>query len=257
MSLAPIGLSEMTEKCFLICPIGKPGSDVRRRSDQWARHVISPVANEFGYEVVRADEMPNSGIITNQLIKALFESPLVVADLTGGNPNVFYELALRHACGKPYIQMVHSGYEIPFDLQGVRTIEYDLSDPDHLKTAGTTLSRHVRSIRDGHKVDSPVSMVMTESLLSQDSNAVSVFLEKFWSLESNVELLQKSMDDLKDEISDLKSTADDVDSNVSSMENQLSSIERSSNVAQDIFRIQRSIDIIQTDIERIKNKTFG
>jgi hypothetical protein len=250
----------MAETCFLICPIGKPGSDVRRRSDQWVRHVIMPVAKQHGYEVARADEMPNSGIITNQIIKALFESPLVVADLTGGNPNVFYELALRHACGKPYIQMVHIGQEIPFDLQGVRTIEYDLSDPDHLVTASTTLSRHIRSIKDGHKVDSPVSMVMTESILSQDSNAVSVFLEKFWSLESNIELLQKNMDGLKDGIRDIGSTIDDVQNDVSSMESDLSSIEQkishdhASSLEKDIFRIQRSIDAIQADVEKIKLK---
>jgi hypothetical protein len=40
--------------------------------------------------------MPNSGVITNQVIQALIDSPLVIADLTGGNPNVFYELDMAY-----------------------------------------------------------------------------------------------------------------------------------------------------------------
>jgi len=47
-----------------------------------------------------------------------------VADLFGNNPNVYYELALRHAFSKPFIQMQDSS-EKPFDRQGIRTIRFD------------------------------------------------------------------------------------------------------------------------------------
>lgn len=242
----------MAEVCFLICPIGRTGTDIRRRSDQWVRHVVEPITSEFGYTVRRADDMPDPGVITNQVIRAIFESPLAIADLTGGNPNVYYELALRHACRKPFVQMISSGEQIPFDLQGLRTIEYDLSDPDHLKTASVTLRRHIQSIRDGHKADSPVSMAITESLFAKDDNALAIFLEKFWKMESDSELLLKGIDDLKETLDDVKSDVSSIESDVSSVESRMPG-DQSSHTPQDIWRIQRSIDVIQADILSIKS----
>lgn len=86
--------------CFVIAPIGEPGSETRRRSDQILNHVIKPVAKQAGYAAVRADEEGEPGLITHQVIQHLLDDPLVIADLTGRNPNVFYELAIRHAINK-------------------------------------------------------------------------------------------------------------------------------------------------------------
>lgn len=71
---------------------------------------------------MRADQISKSGLITTQIINQIIECPLVIADLTGANPNVFYELAIRHATGKPYIQLIEQGHRLPFDIGGVRTI---------------------------------------------------------------------------------------------------------------------------------------
>jgi len=87
----------MTKKCFVICPIDLDGSEVRRRSDQWIRHILTPVLDEVGYQSFRADQMPRPGVITTQIITELVEAPLVIADLSPANPNVLYELAVRHA----------------------------------------------------------------------------------------------------------------------------------------------------------------
>lgn len=241
----------MAKNCFLVCPIGEHGSDIRRQSNQWVEHVVRPVAQEFEYEVFRADDMPNPGIITNQIIKALIECPLVIADLSGANPNVFYELALRHASKLPVVQMVHAGERVPFDIAGVRTIEYDLSDPDRLKTAGITLKRHIQSIEDGVLVDSPVSIAITESMFSSDGNALAVFLEKFWNMEADSERILKRFDELE-------STLGDIESSISSVESDLESANRgeggneSSRTREDIWRIERSMDSIQRDIEQIR-----
>src|SRR5690242_1093880 len=92
--------------CFVISEIGEENSEIRRRADDVLKYVIAPAAIDCGYEdPVRADQLPDPGIITSQIIQYLVESPLVVADLTGRNPNVFYELAVRHATGKPVVQM--------------------------------------------------------------------------------------------------------------------------------------------------------
>jgi hypothetical protein len=92
--------------CFFIAPIGEPGTPVREDSDQVLRHIIRPVALSFGFKAIRADEIAEPGIITAQVIERVIESPLVIADLTGHHPNVFYELAIRRAIQKPFVQMI-------------------------------------------------------------------------------------------------------------------------------------------------------
>ena len=64
--------------------------------------------------------MDQPGIISNQVITRLLEDNLVIADLTDRNPNVYYELAVRHAFGKPVIQIIDSNETIPFDVSMMR-----------------------------------------------------------------------------------------------------------------------------------------
>jgi hypothetical protein len=92
--------------CFVIAPIGEDGSETRKRSDQILDHIIKPAVTECGYTAVRADKIEKPGVITSQVIQHVVEDDLIVADLTERNPNVFYELAVRHATrrqGEPLV----------------------------------------------------------------------------------------------------------------------------------------------------------
>lgn len=100
--------------CFVICPIGKMDSDIRKRSDLTFNYIIKPVVENFGYRPIRADHINESGMITHQIIDYIIESPLVIADLTDSNPNVFYELAIRHIVEMPYIQRTFSTLNTQF-----------------------------------------------------------------------------------------------------------------------------------------------
>lgn len=82
--------------CFIIAPIGDPDTEIRRRSDLVLTYIISPVVTAVGYTPIRADQISEPGLITNQVIRYLINSQLVIADLTRHNPNVFCELAIRH-----------------------------------------------------------------------------------------------------------------------------------------------------------------
>jgi hypothetical protein len=151
----------MAEKvCFVVAPIGESESDTRKRSDQVLKHIIKPSVNERGYEAQRADEISDPGIITAQVIQKLIEVPLVVADLTGWNPNVFYELAIRHAFGKPVIQLIQKGESIPFDVAAMRTIQLDHKDLDSVEDAKAEIIRQIDSIEAGAKSENPVSMTV-------------------------------------------------------------------------------------------------
>ncbi len=120
---------------FVISPIGAPNSPERKRADQILNHVIDPIVSEFGYKTDRSDKIDKPGIITSQIINHIINDSLVVADLTGHNPNVFYELAVRHAIKKPVIQMIKKGERMPFDVRQARTIEIDHQDLDSVDEA--------------------------------------------------------------------------------------------------------------------------
>ena len=142
----------------MIAPIGDAGSDVRRRSNQILKHLISPAVMHCGYaEPVRADKLSEAGMITTQVIQKILQVPLVIADLTGRNPNVYYELALRHAVRRPCVQIIAQGETLPFDVAGFRTIQVNHQDLDNVEEAREEMIRQVRSMDGRIDVDSPVS----------------------------------------------------------------------------------------------------
>jgi len=162
----------MTKTCFVIAPIGDEESDTRKRSDQILKHIISPAAKECGYEALRADQISEPGIITSQVIQHIVDDPLVIADLTGRNPNVFYELALRHALKKPLVQVIKKGEQIPFDVAGMRTVPVDHHDLDSVEEAKGEIISQIRSVEDKgpEQIETPISVSIELQFLRQSEN---------------------------------------------------------------------------------------
>jgi hypothetical protein len=149
-----------TEKpvCFAIAPIGPKDSDIRRRSDKVLKHVFKKALGDK-YDVIRGDDIDEPGMITSQVLRAVQDSPLVVADLTRHNPNVLYELAVRHAIEKPVIHVIEPKLsKIPFDIQGFRTIEFDLTDPDSIESAVEQLRKQTDQAEKGKWGETPVKL---------------------------------------------------------------------------------------------------
>ncbi len=168
--------------CFVIGPIGGDDTDVRKRSDQMLEHIIRPVVSKCGYSAVRADQMPKPGMITSQVLLQVIEAPLVIADLTDHNPNVFYELGVRHSFRKPVIQLIQADQGLPFDVAGLRTIFVDHRDLDSVAACQRELRRHIEDIRSaGDEADSPISAAVDLAELRRSGNP----LEK-----SNAEILE-------------------------------------------------------------------
>jgi len=145
-------------ECFVICPIGSPGSDTRLHADRVKEFIIVPAASKMGFNVVRSDDISETGVITNQIIRYLLDAPFVIADLTGRNPNVFYELALRHAAGKPFAHLISKNETIPFDIAHARAIDYDCNNPQSVKEARTRLESVMQSALDNKPFESPVTV---------------------------------------------------------------------------------------------------
>ncbi len=152
--------------CFVVSPIGEAESAIRKRADQILRHVIFPAVSSAGYEAIRADQISEPGIITSQIIQHICDDPLVIADLTGQNANVFYELAIRHVIKRPFIQIIQKGEQIPFDIAGARTIFVDHHDLDSVDSACTEILNQIESIeKDPTNIETPVSVALDLQLL--------------------------------------------------------------------------------------------
>jgi len=114
--------------CFYITPIGQPGSPERRHADMFASSIVEPAIEFSKLKLVRADEIESPGLITKQIIEYLVHSRLVIADLSFHNPNVFYELAVRHMLRKPTVQIMRKIDRLPFDVAQNRTVIIDEED---------------------------------------------------------------------------------------------------------------------------------
>ena len=155
------------KQCFVVSAFGKTPEDAKR-TKQVLRHLVKRVLEPMGYEVRRADEIDDEGLITNQIIERLLDDELVVVDLTGQNPNVFYELAVRHAARKPVVHLITEGEPIPFDVANMRAIPYALDDPDVLEEARLIcVARFSRSRRAAAPGPNPVSAARDVWLLRE------------------------------------------------------------------------------------------
>ncbi|MCJ2112962.1 hypothetical protein MKK64_17415 [Methylobacterium sp. E-025] len=146
--------------CFVVGPIDTAGSEVRKRSDMILHGIIKAVLEEadFSYEVRRADDDARPGMINDRIIHDIINASLVIVDLTGQNPNVFYELGIRHATEKPTIHMAVAGTKLPFDNAGHDTIFVDITDWHSITATRERLSLALREIRkDGYRVSNPIT----------------------------------------------------------------------------------------------------
>ena len=112
------------EKCFIITPIGEDNAPIRRHIDGIIDAAIIPALSDK-YDIQAAHHISKPGSITKQVIEAIYNAKLVIANLSERNPNVMYELALRHAIGKPVIMIVERGTPVPSDIIMQRTVLYD------------------------------------------------------------------------------------------------------------------------------------
>lgn len=119
--------------CFVIGPIGSRHASLGSRERQTyedglklMESVIEPACARVGVTPVRADTLGIAGEITDQIFRRLRDDDIVMADLTDANPNVMYELGLRHTRSKLTIQIGEFG-RLPFDVSTIRTIQFSRS----------------------------------------------------------------------------------------------------------------------------------
>lgn len=162
-----------SKNCFVITPIGKENSDIRRSADGLIDAVIEPVCTALGYSMHVAHRISAPGSITMQVLDHVLNDEIVVANLTDLNPNVMYELAVRHAARKPVLCLAEEGTTLPFDISDERIIFYK-NDMASVKQLESSMAEMMSKCIEDPNPDNPVYRVVTSNIMKDVSTDMDV-----------------------------------------------------------------------------------
>lgn len=188
-------------KVFVVSPIGTRGTEVYKRALMVLQYVIRPAVKEaLGVEAKRADDDNRPGIITHHIMRDLNDADVVIANLTGLNPNVMYELGLAHALAKPVIHLADKSTVLPFDNQDYRTVFLDIDDPNsHEEAKAKLIQQIMETQKEGYERVNPFTVavklahksdlkISDAALLSQMQDNIIFVMRQIESLWATVEL---------------------------------------------------------------------
>ncbi len=106
------------KQCFVLMPFDPRYTEIYTE-------VYKPVCAANDLDCWRVDEIARPGSITRDIVEGIVDAEVVIADLTGQNPNVFYELGISHAVGNKTIMTAQSLSDVPFDVRSYRVLLYE------------------------------------------------------------------------------------------------------------------------------------
>ncbi len=146
------------KQIFIISPIGKKDSDIFKKFNAVLSTMIKPAIDEIDkeFKIVRADQISQPGSFIKDILEQIQSSYIVIANLTNLNPNVFYELGVRHSLSNRTIMITEDLSSLPSDLKEYRVIEYS-AELTAIETFKNDLKRALQEILDNpDKSDNPV-----------------------------------------------------------------------------------------------------
>ncbi|MEK9158170.1 MAG: hypothetical protein AAB638_03250 [Patescibacteria group bacterium] len=135
---------ETKQICFVISPFGD-------WFNLYYKDVFRPAIESAGLEAHRVDDLYGPNIIIQDVWEYTQKAKIILAVLTGKNPNVFYELGLAHALPKPVILVAESIEDVPFDIKPTRVLCYDKNKPDWGKKLSDDIQASIREILKDEK----------------------------------------------------------------------------------------------------------
>jgi len=112
-----------SDSCFVMMPFSAPHGTYYEK-------IYKPAVEKAGLQAIKADdEIFGTGKIIEQIWQGINLSKVLIAELTTKNANVFYELGIAHTLKKPVVLVSSNEHDVPFDLQHIRVIYYDVTDP--------------------------------------------------------------------------------------------------------------------------------
>jgi hypothetical protein len=160
-------MDKQPKSCFIISPFGDDNTSTRRATEGLIKAVIRPVLSELGFFVISSLDIDTPGSITDQVIKHLLNDDMVIANLTDLNPNVMYELAVRHAKRLQVVSLVRFGTKLPFDITSERTIFYN-DDMAGVIELREKLKSAVESSLKEERQDNPIYRAIKDEYIIQN-----------------------------------------------------------------------------------------
>lgn len=153
-----IELDEITNSCFVVMPF-------QAVFESEYEKVIKPAIESAGLLCVRGDEIYTRQAIVEDIWHSMKKARVVVAELSGRNPNVMYEIGLAHALGKPLVLLTRNEEDVPFDLRALRYVFYDLSEPDWGTHLRNRLNEIIKLILENPSLGTHLSGIKIEARL--------------------------------------------------------------------------------------------
>jgi len=132
------------ELVFVLMPFRDP-------FNKYYRAIFRPAVEDAGFVALRSDEIFGPTEIIRDLWGSIHNARVVLAELTGRNPNVMYEVGLSHGLGKPVVLVAQSMEDVPFDLRSLRCILYDTTDPEWATRLRSDITNSVRVVISADK----------------------------------------------------------------------------------------------------------
>jgi hypothetical protein len=170
--------------CFVIMPFGS-------WFDQYYEEIYIPAIESAGLIARRADDLYRPSTIVNDIWSLTKDAKVILADLSGKNPNVFYELGLAHAIAKPAVLVSEAIEDIPFDLRGLRVIIYDKNASNWGGVLRSTIKSSITEV-----LASPLDSVLPTFLKIKESSSeksVSRTDKELISLKQDLELVKQEL----------------------------------------------------------------
>ena len=178
--------------CFVIMPFSESGTCTEADWNNIFQEVIKPAVEASSYECRRSTA--TRGNLIKAIIQDLDASWVVLADLTDRNPNVFYELGVRHALKDRTILIAQNREDIPFDLQSYANHVYDWRTEDEKHQFFNRIKALLEDVdQNPDRADNPVSDFLEGSVRREQTTAVPLQLNdienRIASLEGGFQLL--------------------------------------------------------------------
>ena len=172
------------KKCFVIMPFGKKkdidGLEVD--FDHVYHELIYKAVQELGVDCERCDEIIGTGSIHKKMFRGIFDADVSVVDITSLNPNVFYELGVRHALHK-YVTLVirrNSSLRIPFNINGLTILGYDIDSADQLESGRKKIRDHIQNGLDTLGTDSIIYDTLDDLKVEKRARIIETMDEKLY-----------------------------------------------------------------------------
>jgi len=132
-------MSSNQDSCFAIMPF-------KGEFNQYYIEIIKPTVESMNFQCIRADEIYNPNVVMKDVFEKIEKSKFLIADVTGKNPNVNYELGIAHALNKPVIIISQSIEDVPFDYKHLRICLYRTDKVNWVRDLELELKKFISSI---------------------------------------------------------------------------------------------------------------